>query len=258
MNGSNLPPETAGRTERAAQWLYTGLWRVLVDWFRVPQQPPTLPVRTADHLESFKPAFAFLRYLKLWFWIVCLLIDIGLTVGYLAAAIALFVAGFWWIALLLLPIALAIIIVPDIFAFIAVHLRYDTTWYVMTDRSLRIRRGIWTIHETTITFENVQNIKVQQGPVQRAFGISNLIIETAGAGGGGDSSKQGPNVANRGIIEGIADADRLRDLILPRLRQSRTAGLGDEDEEAPRGAAWTPDHLAVLREIRAELATMSG
>lgn len=259
MNGSNLPPDTAGRTDRAAQWLYTGLWRVLVDWFRVPGDPPTLPVRAGDHLESFRPALSFLRYLKLWFWIVCLAIDITLTIGYLAATIALIIAGLWWVALLLLPIALAIIIVPDIFAFVAVHLRFDTTWYVMTDRSLRIRRGIWTIHETTITFENVQNMKVQQGPVQRAFGISNLIVETAGSGGGGDSSKQGLNLANRGIIEGIADADRLRDLILPRLRQSRSAGLGDEDEDERRSAAaWTPDHLAVLRDIRDELAAMSG
>jgi uncharacterized membrane protein YdbT with pleckstrin-like domain len=45
------------------------------------------------------------------------------------------------------------------FAYIAIHLRYDTTWYVHGDRSLRIRRGIWVIHETTLTFENIQNVK---------------------------------------------------------------------------------------------------
>jgi membrane protein YdbS with pleckstrin-like domain len=251
-------PEGAGRSERAAQWIYTGLWRVLVDWFRVPGEPPTLPVRADDHLESFKPALAFLRYLKLWFWIACLAIDIALFIGYVIAAGALVAVGLWWVALLLLPIVLVIIFVPDIFAFVAVHLRYDTTWYVMTDRSLRIRRGIWTIHETTITFENVQNMKVQQGPVQRAFGISSLIVETAG-GGGGEKSGQGVSVANRGIIEGVADAQRLRDLILPRVRQSRSAGLGDEEDEiAPAGRGWRPDHLAVLRDIRDELAAMTG
>jgi uncharacterized membrane protein YdbT with pleckstrin-like domain len=258
MTGASSTPEPGGRTDRASQWIYQGLWRVLVEWFRVPDEPPTLPVRASDRLESFKPAFAFLRYLKLWFWIGCLAIDIVLTIGYLAAAIALFIAGLWWVALLLLPVALAIIIVPDIFAFIAVHLRYDTTWYVMTDRSLRIRRGIWTIHETTITFENVQNMKVQQGPVQRAFGISSLIVETAG-GGGGESSKQGVTVANRGIIEGVADAQRLRDMILPRVRQSRSAGLGDEEDEvAATGRGWTSEHLAVLRDIRDELAAKTG
>ncbi|MDY7109339.1 MAG: PH domain-containing protein [Planctomycetota bacterium] len=260
MTGPSPVSEPAGRTDRTARWIYRGLWRVLVDWFRVPGDPPTLPVRAGDHLESFRPAPGFLRYLKLWFWIVCLIIDLALLIGYIIAAVALLAAELWWVALLLLPVALAIIFIPDLLAYIGVHLRYDTTWYVMTDRSLRIRRGIWTIHETTITFENVQNMKVQQGPVQRAFGISNLIVETAGGGGGGESSGQGAAVANRGIIEGVTDARRLREMILPRVRQSRSAGLGDEEDEdqARTGRAWTPDHLAVLREIRDDLAGLSG
>ena len=63
---------------------------------------------------------------------------------------------------------------PDVFAYVGIHLRYDTTWYVLTDRSLRIRRGILTIHETTISFENVQNVEVRQGPLQRYFGIADV------------------------------------------------------------------------------------
>ena len=58
---------------------------------------------------------------------------------------------------------LALMVLPDIFAYVGIHLRYDTTWYVLTDRSLRIRRGIMTIHETTISFENVQNVEVRRG-----------------------------------------------------------------------------------------------
>ena len=65
----------------------------------------------------------------------------------------------------------------------AMHLRYDTTWYVLTNRSLRIRRGIWMIHETTITYENVQNVSVNQGPLQRIFGIADVLVQTAGGGG---------------------------------------------------------------------------
>jgi uncharacterized membrane protein YdbT with pleckstrin-like domain len=75
-----------------------------------------------------------------------------------------------------------VLIAPDVIAYVGLHLRYDTTWYVFTDRSLRIRRGIWVIHETTITFENVQNVAVAQGPVQRYFGIADVIVQTAGGG----------------------------------------------------------------------------
>jgi membrane protein YdbS with pleckstrin-like domain len=236
------------QADKAAVWIYEGLWAVLVQWFRVPKEPPTLPIASGDRVESFRPAPGFLSYLKLWFWIVLLLIDLAIFIGWIAVTVAL-----WWLGLILAIPALFIAVVPDIFAYVALHLRYDTTWYVMTDRSLRIRRGVWSIHETTITFENVQNVKVHSGPIQRAFGIANIVVETAGAGGQAQGKETGG--ANRGIIEGVSNAPELRDMIMRRLRESRTAGLGDEDdfEHAPRAAAWTPDHLAALRDIRDEV-----
>ncbi len=179
-----------------------------------------------------------------------------MTVGYIAAAIALCLAGLWWVAALLFPVALFIIVAPDIVVFIALHLRYDTTWYVMTDRSLRIRRGIWIIHETTITFENVQNLKVNSGPLQRHFGIGDLVVETAGAGG--DSHQKGSQgVSNKGIIEGISNAVEIRDRILSRLRQSKTAGLGDDADHSAGAPQWTPEHLKALREMRDEIRGLS-
>ncbi len=141
---------------------------------------------------------------------------------------------------------------PDIVAYVAIHLQYDTTWYVMTSRSLRIRRGIWVIHETTITFENVQDLKIHQGPIERLFGISNVLVETAGGGAPvGAENQPAALTAHRGLIQGIADAQRIRDQILARLRQTRTSGLGDDHEEpAAAGTAWTPRQMELLREIR--------
>jgi hypothetical protein len=37
---------------------------------------------------------------------------------------------------------------PDIIPYIAIHLK--AMWYVMTDRNIRIRRGIWIIHESRL------------------------------------------------------------------------------------------------------------
>lgn len=64
----------------------------------------------------------------------------------------------------------------------SIYLRYDTTWYVFSDRSMRLRRGIWLIRESTINFDNIQNVKVTQGPLQRFFGVASVLIETAGGG----------------------------------------------------------------------------
>lgn len=251
------------RSEQATQWIYRGIWRIVVNWFNVPDQPPTLPVKPGEFIAAFPPSPNYLKYLKFIFWIVLALTDVALTAAYIGISVALIVAGVWWVALLLLPVALFIIIVPDIIAYIAIHLRYDTTWYVMTDRSLRIRRGIWIIHETTITFENVQNLKVQQGPLQRHYGIANLVVETAGAGGHAQGKNSG-GITNKGVIEGVANAHELRDRILMRMRQSRSAGLGDESPQelpvmaAARVSAWSTAHIAALREIRDEVRLLAG
>ena len=184
----------SAHVERASAWIYRGIWAILVRWFRVPDRPPTLPVPPGETLASFRPAEGFLRYLKFLFWIVLLLIDGAILIGWLAITIAVP----WLGAVLAIP-AFLIAVVPDVIAYIAIHLRYDTTWYVMTSRSLRIRRGIWTIHETTISFENVQNVTVTQGPVERLFGIANVRVDTAGGGGKSPGSWKESAPAERGV-----------------------------------------------------------
>jgi membrane protein YdbS with pleckstrin-like domain len=249
---ANAPAESSS----AAAWMYRGIWKMLVDIFRVPGDPPTLPVESGQFTQSFRPSQGFLRYMKFWFWLLLWPMDIAILIGWIAITVAV-----WWLGLLLLPAALALAILPDVIVYIGLHLRYDTTWYVMSDRSLRIRRGIWIIHETTITFENVQNLKVQQGPVQRHFGIANLIVETAGAGG--DQHGKGRSmINNQGIIEGVANAHELRDRILVRMRESKSAGLGDESTMDARGQPnrelkWSPAHLQTLRDIRDEIRGMN-
>jgi len=233
------------RREKTTEWAYRGIWGVLTKWFRVPPEPPALPVAPGEHLQSFRPSEGFLRYLKFRFWVLLFVVDIALLIAWLGITAASFLIGLW-----LAPLALAIMVLPDIVAYVAIHLRYDTTWYVLTHRSLRIRRGIWVIQETTITFENIQNISVESGPLERWFGIANVIVDTAG--GSQEKTSHGKRKENfhRGIIEGIDHPDEIRDLIMNRLRQSRSAGLGDEHATTP---AWGTPHVAILREIRDSL-----
>jgi hypothetical protein len=82
------------------------------------------------------------------------------------------------------------------------------------------------------------------------------VVETAGSGGAqGHQGKTG--VDSRGVIERIDNAPEVRERIQSRMRQSRTAGLGDENAAAaPSLAACTPAHLAALREIREEVRLM--
>ena len=139
------------RVEQASKWIYAGVWGILSRWFRVPEHPPALPSSSGTSVESFKPAIGFLKYLKFQFWVGLFAIDLTIFVVELIILVNAPTMG-----LLLLVPALFFAIVPDVIIYLAIHLRYDTTWYVLSDRSLRIRRSIWIIHETTITFENVQ------------------------------------------------------------------------------------------------------
>lgn len=246
-------------TSAATKWVYEGVWSVLTDVLRTPRNPPALPLAPGEQAFRLQLAEGWLKWRKLMFWIFLLIVDIALIATWLllllndkSRALALWTAPIWWIA----------IIVPDIIAYVAIHLQYDTTWYILTDRSMRLRRGVWSIVEVTITYENIQNVRIEQGPIQRLFGFSTLVVETAGGGG------HGPHGAgaggHQGIIEGVADAPALKEMILARVRASRGGGLGDEVPNAgapgaratPGGCAangWTSQHIAALRRIAREV-----
>jgi uncharacterized membrane protein YdbT with pleckstrin-like domain len=235
----------------AAAWIYKGVWASVAALFRIPHEAPTLP-GVSGTVRSLRPSPGFLRYLKFFFWLMFVPGDVLPLLGWFAIY-----AQNETLAFVLLVPLIAILIVPDVIAYVAIHLRYDTTWYVLTDRSLRIRRGIWVMHETTISFENVQNVEVRQGPLQRYFGIADVVVQTAGGGARQSKGESSESLgAHVGILQGLDDAVAVRDLILDRVRQSKSAGLGDERLHATiEGVAETSPGLsgaqrAVLRQIR--------
>lgn len=230
-------------------WIYGGVWGILAHAFLVPQEPPGLPSVSGEPVRSFRPAPNFLRYLMVPSLILLGIIAFAVLGVGLAATAAEPAVG-----VPLLAIGLIAMLAASTVTVISIYLRYDTTWYVLSDRSLRIRRGIWIIRETTITFENIQNVTVQQGPLQRLFGIADVRVDTAGGGGGGPHSQHGGGASmHQGLIEGMSDAPAIRDLLTAKMRASRSAGLGDEAGAVERrspSAGWTPEHVAALREIR--------
>ena len=241
----------SGHVDAAAAWIYRGVWATIVSWFKVPAEPPTLPV-AGEPVRSIRPAEGYLRYLKFLFWVALIPGDVLPIVGWTAIALAVPILG----VVLAVP-ALVLVVLPDIVAYVGIHLRYDTTWYVLTDRSLRIRRGILDVHETTISFENVQNVEVRQGPLQRYFGIADVLVTTAGGGvashgKGAQTSSLGAHV---GLLQGLDDAETVRNQILASVERTRSAGLGDEHPlhvrpAAASGSALSERHVGVLREIR--------
>ncbi len=101
----------------------------------------------------------------------------------------------------------------------------------------------------------MQNVHVKRGPVQQLFRISDIVVETAGASEGEGENKFA--VGNKAIMEGIGNPEEIRELIMERVRRSRSAGLGDEPEEAkPESTGWSPGHVHALREILDEVRAL--
>ena len=234
-------------TEHQVTWIYEGIWGLLSSAFCVPREAPVLPTQGTELISARKPSLNYLQYLKFQLRLGMAIIAIPLVVG--SIVLAALESGWFLVSTVAILLGLCFI---SLIAILAIHLRYDTMWYVFSDRSMRLRRGIWVIRESTITFENIQNVKVMQGPLQRWYGIADVVVETAGGGGGGSHAEHGGGLGmHSGVIEGVADASAIRDAIMNRVRMANTAGLGDElHETLPPNGNWSASHIAVLREIR--------
>jgi membrane protein YdbS with pleckstrin-like domain len=144
--------------------------------------------------------------------------------------------------------------------FLLARMDYDLRWYMVTDRSLRIRHGVWQISESTMSFANIQQVVVTQDPLQRLLGLSDLKVQSAGGGGGGEQSEyqRHKDDMHLGLFHSVTNADEIRDLILERLRRFRESGLGDPEEKSaavatPAATTQGPDDLlAAARELATE------
>ncbi|HEX5701107.1 MAG TPA: PH domain-containing protein [Rubrobacter sp.] len=61
-------------------------------------------------------------------------------------------------------------------------LSWRATTYAVTGNSFRLRQGVLQKNERTIPLEHVQSVDTVQGIMQRAFGVYEVRIETAGGG----------------------------------------------------------------------------
>jgi membrane protein YdbS with pleckstrin-like domain len=212
---------------------------------RIPAEPAP-PPGDGGSACVFRAAPAYLKYqVALW----C--IGNGVTVLAMLVGLLLFLSaavqingnrggGALLVKSLVVSVALLVfllLIVRAIFSLAVLRLNYDKRWYVVTDRSLRVREGVMTVREMTVTFANIQNVSVVQGPIQRALGISDLKVETAGGGSARPNEDQvGPNL-HTAWFRGIDNAEEVRELIQQRLRALKDTGLGHREEISPAAPA---------------------
>ena len=237
---------------------YRGIKGLVIRVLKVPPEPDP-PTGSSDSQVLFRAAPSYYTY-RFVAWIIRQVV-LGFTLLFVAGVGAAFVTKALETSA---PIAIALTLIPAgllwlatlMFSYATLRLDYEMRWYMVSDRSLRIREGVVHVREMTMTFANIQNISISQGPLQRIFGIADLKVETAGGGGG--QHQQGAGVLNQlhtGFFRGVDNAESIRDLMLQRLKRLRDSGLGDEaesetDETKPPGL--TPASILALRALRDE------
>lgn len=236
---------------------------------RIPPDPRPPPGDEAS-TRLYRAAPNYYNY-RLFLWA---LTSFAHILGPLVAVIVMIIAAtmtndlsFFWVPLaaplLLISIAAAI------FHLAVVRLDYEKRWYIVTDRSLRVRERVVIIREMTITFANIQNISISQGPLQRLLGIADLRVDTAGGGGASHQQHGAPNL-HTAWFRGIDNANEVRELIQLRLRQWKDAGLGDHEDSLPHHIAHAQGFplplgegqgegafIAALREVHAEAKALN-
>jgi len=220
---------------------------------RIPHDPSPPPGDEAS-ARIFRAAPAYLRYR-----IVLLFIGLLLTLGFggiLLGALNLALAtdrsapgSLRTVVLVISLLLLLCILLHALFSSALLRLDFEKRWYLVTNRSLRIREGLINVREMTVMFANIQNVSIMQGPIQRALGIADLKVETAGGGGTQSDQKQlGPNL-HTAWFRGIDNASEVRQLIQDRLRALKDSGLGHHEESLHTPS---PDFLDALRAVHAE------
>ena len=238
--------------------MYEPLKRLALTLLKTPHDTPEVPAGSHESVQIFRASPKFLTYRMLTFWIhlaFFVLVEGGLIVVSLASKKP---------ETSILVIGVAVFAgVKLFFDYFAIRMDFDLRYYIVTDRSLRVREGAWIVREMTITHANVQNLRVVQGPLQRLFGIASLEVDTAG---GGSAAKQARHQMGSGHtvrIAGIENASEVRDIILAHLRKrGGGTGLGDFDDERERHpaahAAAPADSAAMAAALRDLLDAARG
>lgn len=112
--------------------------------------------------------------------------------------------GFVWGA-----IGSGIAIMLILWVLVAPARRHRAWGYRLDGDELNVAHGVLTRRHSIVPLQRVQHIDLGQGPIERRFGLAQLVVHTAGT--------HGATVTLPGLA--LAEAERLRDEIRAHIRR---------------------------------------
>ena len=120
---------------------------------------------------------------------------------------------------------------------------FETLKYEVDFESVKSQKGVFWKKSTTIPFRQITNVDITQGPIEGFFDISQVHVQTAGAGG-----QQG--VRAEIVMLGLKSPAEIKETIMTRIKESK---LGLHGVTTTSGSAGVKKDNKVLKEILTEL-----
>lgn len=239
--------------------------------FRLPGEPEP-PPGDPSALRVFRAGSGYLRYKQV-LWAIPQAAALIFALGFTGIGVFEWVDAVaranpdpsapLWLALVFGAPAWILYLTQLVLSYFALRMDYDLRWYMLGEDALRIREGVLSVKERTMSYANIQQVSVKRGPLQSLLGIGDVEVRSAGGG----STTQGQTDEHRGFFRGVANPEEISDLIRSRVEHRRGAGLGDEDDDsANRPATPAQDQAVVaaralaeeIRGLRRDLVPGSG
>jgi len=123
------------------------------------------------------------------------------------------------------------------------YFRYHTLRYRFDNEGIHMKVGILFRTEINLTYARIQDIHLRSGLIQRWLGLADVQVQTA-------SGSSGPELT----IEGFKDYNEIRDFLYTRMRGYQNAANPASAAPNTTTAAADSDPIALLKNIRDELA----
>jgi membrane protein YdbS with pleckstrin-like domain len=151
-------------------------------------------------------------------------------------------------------------------SFIAIWMDYEMRWYALGPRILRIREGSLNLREITVSYANIQNIFISQGPIQKLLGIADIKIKTAGGGGrrqrvGSENSRErGVIHMHEACLRGIENFEEIKKYLAEKIKKYQNPSFGalpDEIRFSSMPPAVRKEKVKIIEEIRKEFLSIA-
>jgi putative membrane protein len=133
-------------------------------------------------------------------------------------------------------------------AILPLYFKYETLKYRFDDGGISMSWGILFRKEIYLTYRRIQDIHLTRNLIQRWFGLATVAVQTASGNATAEMS-----------IDGILEADELRDYLYTRMRGARgDTEMTTAPAEGAHASHTADEPTVLLREIRDALQSLAA